>query len=133
MVNRFNEVYDEVSPSKNIDRYKILRVASIVEKETAKDEEKAMVAAVIYNRLKKGIKLCMDSTVIYGLSNFDGNLKKEDLTKSTPYNTYLFYGLPPLLSVIPAKSLSLPPSILRVWIISTLFLKTMEHIYFPKT
>ncbi|MCD6133852.1 MAG: endolytic transglycosylase MltG [Deltaproteobacteria bacterium] len=94
MVNRFNEVYSRLSPSKN-DRYKILKIASIVEKETAKNEEKAEVSAVIYNRLKKGIKLCMDSTVIYGLSNFDGNLKKEDLKKPTPYNTYLFYGLPP--------------------------------------
>lgn len=103
MVNRFNEVYDAISPSKNIDRYKVLRIASIVEKETAKDEEKPMVAAVIYNRVKKGIKLCMDSTVIYGLSNFDGNLKKEDLTKSTPYNTYLFYGLPPTPICNPGK------------------------------
>jgi UPF0755 protein len=102
MINQFNKVYNKVAPE-NIDKYKILKIASIIEKEVSQDEEKPMVAAVIYNRLKKRMKLCMDSTLIYGLPNFDGDLKKEDLKQSIPYNTYLFYGLPPTPICNPGK------------------------------
>lgn len=73
----------------------IMTIASIVEKETGRKSEQKIVASVIYNRLKKGIPLAMDPTVIYGVPNFNGNLTRMHLMTPTPYNTYLFSGLPP--------------------------------------
>ncbi len=73
-----------------------LVMASIVEKETGKEADRAMVAAVFVNRLRKGMLLQTDPTVIYGLGEaFDGNLRKRDLQTDTPYNTYTRAGLPP--------------------------------------
>lgn len=73
----------------------IVTLASIIEKEGGLAEEKPFVSAVFHNRLKKGMRLQSDPTVIYGLKNFDGNLTKKDLRKRTPYNTYRIKGLPP--------------------------------------
>lgn len=70
-------------------------LASIIEKETSIAEEKPLISAVFHNRLKKKIPLQSDPTVIYGIPNFDGNLKKEHLQTPSPYNTYLNTGLPP--------------------------------------
>ena len=74
-------------------------VASIVEKETAVDTERPLVAAVIRNRLEKRMALQMDPTVIYGLwhedGNFSGNIRKGDLRRDSPWNTYTRKGLPP--------------------------------------
>jgi UPF0755 protein len=74
-------------------------VASIVEKETAVDAERPLVAAVIRNRLERRMALQMDPTVIYGLwhedGNFSGNLRKGDLRRDTPWNSYTRKGLPP--------------------------------------
>lgn len=70
-------------------------LASIVEKETAVAGERPVVAAVFLNRLKKNMPLQTDPSVIYGIPDFDGNLKKSDLSRDTPYNTYLHTGLPP--------------------------------------
>ena len=76
--------------------YEALVLASIVEKETAKPEERAKIAGVFINRLRQGVRLQTDPTVIYGLGErFDGNLRKRDLAEDTPYNTYLRPGLPP--------------------------------------
>ena len=78
------------------DIYSALTLASIVEKETGRDADRAMVAAVFINRLKLGMKLQTDPAVIYGLGNqFDGNLRKHDLLADQPYNTYTRSGLPP--------------------------------------
>ena len=71
-----------------------LIIASIVEKESCKNEM-SLVAGVIYNRLQKKMKLQIDSTVIYGIDNFNGNLTKKDLRRNSVYNSYLNYGLPP--------------------------------------
>ncbi len=71
-----------------------LTIASIVEKESCKNEM-SLVAGVIYNRLQKKMKLQIDSTVIYGIDNFNGNLTKKDLRRKSVYNSYLNYGLPP--------------------------------------
>lgn len=76
--------------------YEALTLASIVEKETGKDADRAMIAAVFINRLKLAMKLQTDPTVIYGLGReFDGNLRKQDLLTDQPYNTYTRTGLPP--------------------------------------
>lgn len=82
--------------------YEALILASIVEKETARIEDRPMVAAVLVNRLRKGMMLQADPTVIYGLGeSFDGNLRKRDLTSDTPYNTYTRTGLPPTPIAMP--------------------------------
>jgi UPF0755 protein len=73
-----------------------LILASIVEKETGRAEERPLVAGVFVHRLRIGMPLQTDPTIIYGLGeNFDGNLRKRDLTTDGPYNTYLRRGLPP--------------------------------------
>ncbi|HUU41704.1 MAG TPA: endolytic transglycosylase MltG, partial [Desulfatiglandales bacterium] len=73
----------------------IVTLASIVEKETGLAEERPIIASVFINRLKKNMRLESDPTVIYGLKDFDGNLKKKNLRSPSPYNTYMNYGLPP--------------------------------------
>jgi UPF0755 protein len=73
-------------------------IASMIEKETFLDKEKPLIAAVIYNRLKKRMRLQIDPTVIYALKRnglWRGKLRKEDLEIDDPYNTYLYFGLPP--------------------------------------
>ena len=73
-----------------------LIMASIVEKETGREQDRPLVAAVFVNRLRLGMPLQTDPTVIYGLGEkFDGNLRKRDLLADTPYNTYTRGGLPP--------------------------------------
>lgn len=76
--------------------YDALILASIVEKETGRAAERPLVASVFVNRLRLGMKLQTDPTVIYGLgAAFDGNLRKRDLEADGPYNTYTRSGLPP--------------------------------------
>ena len=78
------------------DMYQALILASIVEKETGSESDRALIAGVFINRLRRGIMLQSDPTVIYGLGEkFDGNLRKRDLLADTPFNTYTRRGLPP--------------------------------------
>ncbi len=72
----------------------ITTIASIIEKETGVGERK-LISSVIYNRLRKKMRLQMDPTVIYGIENFNGNLTKKDLQTYTPFNTYKIKGIPP--------------------------------------
>ena len=82
-----------------------LTLASIVEKETGKAEDRTLIAAVFQNRLRVGMPLQTDPTVIYGLGEkFDGNLRKVDLLTDSPYNTYLRPGLPPTPIAMPGKA-----------------------------
>ncbi len=82
--------------------YEALILASIVEKETGSAEDRTLVAAVFVNRLRKGMILQADPTVIYGMGEkFDGNIRKRDLTADTPYNTYTRTGLPPTPIAMP--------------------------------
>lgn len=76
--------------------YDALILASIVERETAAAEERSRIAGVFISRLNKGIRLQTDPSVIYGLGDkFDGNIRRRDLRRDTPYNTYTRSGLPP--------------------------------------
>ena len=82
--------------------YEALVLASIVEKETGQAAERGRIAGVFVNRLRTGMLLQTDPTVIYGLGEkFDGNLRKRDLTTDTPYNTYTRAGLPPTPIALP--------------------------------
>ncbi len=82
-----------------------LVLASIVEKETGREADRALVAGVFTNRLRVGMLLQTDPTVIYGLGErFDGNLRKRDLQTDTPYNTYTRAGLPPTPIAMPGKA-----------------------------
>jgi len=81
-----------------------LVMASIVEKETGLARERARVAGVFINRLRRGMRLQSDPTVIYGLgSRYDGNIRKRDLTTDNPYNTYTRSGLPPTPIALPGR------------------------------
>jgi UPF0755 protein len=83
----------------------LLILASIIEKETGRASDRAMIASVFTNRLKLGMLLQTDPTVIYGLGDkFDGNLRKRDLLADTPWNTYTRAGLPPTPIAMPGKS-----------------------------
>ena len=82
-----------------------LILASIVEKETGKASDRAQIAGVFNNRLRIGMLLQTDPTVIYGLgASFDGNLRRRDLHTDTPYNTYTRAGLPPTPIAMPGKA-----------------------------
>ena len=82
-----------------------LILASIVEKETGTPSDRAQIAAVFNNRLRIGMRLQTDPTVIYGLGDkFDGNLRKVDLITDTPWNTYTRVGLPPTPISMPGKA-----------------------------
>lgn len=85
--------------------YQALVLASIVEKETALTTERARIAGVFTHRLRSGMRLQTDPTVIYGLGpDFDGNLRRSDLERDGPYNTYTRTGLPPTPIALPGAA-----------------------------
>jgi UPF0755 protein len=99
MVRRFHERFDAARHRRGAERgmsvNEVITLASIVEKESALPAERPVVAGVFYNRLRIGMPLQSDPTLIYGLPDFSGDLTRADLARATPYNTYLVTGLPP--------------------------------------
>lgn len=99
MVTQFQTVYNE-SLRKRADELgmtqrEVITLASIIEEETASPPERPLISAVFHNRLKKKMRLQSDPTVIFSLTDFNGNLTKKSLQVPSPYNTYRFNGLPP--------------------------------------
>jgi len=99
MVKRFREVFLPEwtlrAKALKMSVHQIITLASIIEKETGAAFERPLISSVFHNRLKKGMRLSSDPTVIYGIRNFNGNLTRKDLETMTPYNTYRIKGLPP--------------------------------------
>ena len=106
MTARLNDAWavrDAALPYKN--PYEALVMASIVEKETGKQADRDMIAGVFVNRLKTGMMLQTDPTVIYGMGDsYQGNIRKRDLLADTPYNTYKRTGLPPTPIALPGAA-----------------------------
>lgn len=75
--------------------HEIITLASLIEKETGLGKERKLISSVFHNRLAKKMRLQTDPTVIYAMVNFDGNIRKKDLSIDSPYNTYKHFGLPP--------------------------------------
>jgi len=96
---QFERAWHEIEPAAReqaLSKHEIVTLASIVEKETAEPSERPLIAAVFLNRLRRGMRLETDPAVIYGIENFDGNLRRHHLRDAgNPYNTYQIAGLPP--------------------------------------
>jgi UPF0755 protein len=103
MMKRLKAAWDKRDPGlPYTDPYQALIMASLVEKETGQKSERSMIAGVFVNRLKAGMLLQTDPTVIYGMgSKYDGKIRKKDLETDTPYNTYTRPGLPPTPIALP--------------------------------
>jgi UPF0755 protein len=98
MHRQFEKVWAEIlaaSPPSALSPLAAVTLASIVERETAAPTERPLVAAVFLNRLRVGMPLQADPTVIYGIEGFDGDIRRRDLAAANPYNTYVIRGLPP--------------------------------------
>ena len=99
MVARFKQTVSEEDHGRaaelDLSLHQVMTLASVIEKETAKPDERTLISGVFHNRLQKDIPLQSDPTVIYAVHEFDGNLRKKDLSIDSPYNTYRVVGLPP--------------------------------------
>jgi UPF0755 protein len=108
MVKRFHDVFSQGWRSRaaelGLTVHEVVTLASIIEKETGAAHERELISSVFHNRLKNGMRLEADPTVIYGLKTFDGNLTREHLKTPTPYNTYTIRGLPPGPIANPGKA-----------------------------
>lgn len=101
---RWKPEYQAQADSLNLSRQEITTLASIIEKESGNRQEQPLVSSVFHNRMKLGMKLQSDPTVIYGLKDFNGNLTRADLQNPHIYNTYVNFGLPPAPIANPGES-----------------------------
>lgn len=99
MVERLREKFNDEMLMRTFElgmsEREILTLASIIEKEAVKDEERPVISAVYHNRLKRNMPLQADPTSIYGIKSSKESITKKDLLRKTPYNTYVIKGLPP--------------------------------------
>ncbi|MEO8465245.1 MAG: endolytic transglycosylase MltG [Gammaproteobacteria bacterium] len=103
LLSHLEAAWQSRSPKSQVkSSYEALIMASIIEKETALPAERRLIAGVFHERLRRNMRLQTDPTVIYGLGEaFDGNLRRDDLERDTPYNTYTRGGLPPTPIALP--------------------------------
>ncbi len=124
MVKKFRNVFTPELKSQagvlGLSEHQVVTLASIVEKETGAPQERPLIASVFHNRLKKRMRLQSDPTVIYGIREFDGDIRRKDLQNKTPYNTYKIYGLPPGPIASPGKEA----------ILAVLFPEQSPYLYF---
>jgi len=124
MVEKQNELFNDKIKKRleeiHFTRHEILTLASLIEKEAKVGSERELISAVFHNRLKKKMLLQADPTVIYALKHFDGNIKKRDLKYDSPYNTYLYPGLPPAPIANPGKDS----------IMAALYPAQVDYLYF---
>ena len=96
---RFIEIWNEDRLARaatiGMTPYEVVVLASVVEKETAQPSERPLIAGVFHNRLRKGMRLESDPTIIYGLQNYDGNIRRSDIRRPHRWNTYVIPALPP--------------------------------------
>lgn len=108
MVSRLKQTvsdeYETRAEELGMPMHQVLTLASVIEKETARPHERPLISGVFHNRLRRNIPLQSDPTVIYDLHQFDGDLRKEDLSIESPYNTYVVVGLPPGPIANPGKA-----------------------------
>ena len=106
MQGALDAAWSQRSPDSPLETsYELLILASIVEKETAIEEERGQISGVFVRRLQKGMRLQTDPTVIYGMGEgFDGNIRRKDLLADTAYNTYTRDGLPPTPIAMPGRA-----------------------------
>ncbi|HTP65020.1 MAG TPA: endolytic transglycosylase MltG [Geobacteraceae bacterium] len=99
MVGQFDKVYARdfagLAQGTHLSKREIITLASMVEKEAVRPEERPLIASVFLNRLQRRMPLQSDPTAVYGVRAFAGNVSKQDITRPSPYNTYLISGLPP--------------------------------------
>lgn len=95
LVQQTDAVLDQVTPPAGMTRYDVLRLASLIERETRVAEERPQVSAVLHNRLSEPMRLQIDATVIYSLGEARSRVLSEDLKNPSPWNTYTTDGLPP--------------------------------------
>ncbi len=108
MVSRFWQIVTEDDRARakalGFSLHQVVTLASVIEKEAARSDERALISGVFHNRLRHNIPLQSDPTVIYVLHEFDGDLRKKDLAIDSPYNTYRVPGLPPGPIANPGKA-----------------------------
>jgi UPF0755 protein len=99
MTTQFGKVFERefAGRSRNaaLTKREIIILASMIEKEAVRPGERRLIASVFHNRLRRGMPLQSDPTAVYGVRAFAGNVSKQDISRATPYNTYLIGGLPP--------------------------------------
>lgn len=124
MVAKFKQTVREEDHGRatelDLSLHEVVTLASVIEKETARPDERTLISGVFHNRLQKDIPLQSDPTVIYAVHQFDGNLRKKDLSIDSPYNTYRVVGLPPGPIANPG----------RAAIHAALYPETTEYLYF---